>query len=131
MLTRPAIALLLALAILPACRPTPPSASATPTPRKVLVFTQYSPGDTLKLVQIQLNLDYYQVRYRTSMPAGQMGMVYFLDDGNLHIDAKKIGDTWVLLSTPLLDPSDTSAADRVAQWDRASDSQNTHSASKQ
>ena len=92
-------------------------------------YTQFSPGDTLDLVQTKLGLDDYEVRYSNSMPPGQMGMVYFLNEGNLHIDAKKIGSTWVIVSTPLLDPSTVSAADRVAEWDRAADAQDIKSRS--
>jgi len=120
-----------ALLLLAACRPAPPAAQ-TPaaTPPIVRAFTQFSPGDTLDLVQTQLGLNNYEVRYRTSMPPDQMGMVYFLDEGNLHIDAKKIGDTWVILAVPLLDPSTIPAADRVAEWDRGADAQNSRSASQ-
>ncbi|MGA3171466.1 MAG: hypothetical protein ABSE62_10675 [Chthoniobacteraceae bacterium] len=127
MLKRAAIPMLLALA-LAACRPAPSAAPSAPAP-VVRAYTQFSPGDTLDLVQTQLGLDGYEVRYRSSMPVGQMGMVYFLDDGNLHIDAKKIGDTWVILNVPLLDPSNVPAADRVAEWDRGADAQVIHSES--
>jgi len=133
MLTRPAIPLLLAaLVALAACRPAPPPAAQVPaaTPPVVLAYTQFSTGDTLDLVQSQLGLDDYVVRYRSAMPEGQMGMVYFLDQGNLHVDAKKVGGIWVILSTPLLEPSNIPAADRVAGWDRAADPQNRHSASQ-
>ncbi len=123
---------ILAAALLTACRPisisfklyTPtPTPTPVPTPPVVRAFTQFSAGDTLDLVRIQLGLDNYEVRYRTTMPEGEMGMIYFLDDGNLHIDAKKVGNTWVILSVPLLDPSPIPAADRAAEWDRAADSQ--------
>jgi hypothetical protein len=91
---------------------------------------QFSPGDTLELVRIQMGLDRYEVRYRSSMPEGMMGMVVFMDDGNLHIDARKVGETWVLVSVPLLDPSNLPAADRVAEWDRGADAQKSRSASE-
>jgi hypothetical protein len=116
MLKPPVILLALALA---GCRPSP---QAQPPP-VVRAYTQFSPGDTLELVQIQLGLNQYSVRYRGSMPSGVMGMVYFLDDGNLHIDARKVGNTWVIMSVPLLEPSTLSAADRLAEWDRGSDPQ--------
>jgi len=121
MLKWAAISLLLVM-MLGACRPAATAAPPVPTP-VVRAYTQFSPGDTLDLVQTQLGLDNYEVRYRSSMPAGQMGMVYFLDDGNLHIDAKKVGNTWVILNVPLLDPSNVPAADRVAEWDRGADAQ--------
>ncbi len=125
--------LLAALPFLPACRrlslSAPPAAAGTPP--VVRAYTQFSAGDTLDLVQSQLGLDQYEVRYRTSMPPDEMGMVYFLDNGNLHIDARKIGSTWVILSVPLLDPSDVSAAERVAEWDRGADSQSSKSRSSQ
>jgi len=53
-----------------------------------------------------------------------MGMIYFLEDGNLHVDARKIGDTWVILSVPILEPSTLSATERLAEWDNGSDPQN-------
>lgn len=106
------------------------AATPAPTPPVVRAYTQFSPGDTLELVQVQLGLNDHEVRYRNSMPGGQMGMVYFLDDGNLHIDAKKIGETWVILSVPFLEPSTIPTADRVADWDHAADSQNLRSKSQ-
>ena len=126
-----AIPLVLAI-FLAACRPSPPAPPQAPaaTPPVIRAFTQFSPGDTLELVQIQLGLSGYEVRYRSSMPPDQMGMVYFLDEGNLHIDVKKIGDTWVLITVPFLEPSTIPAADRVADWDRGADSQNRRSASQ-
>ncbi len=132
MRVRPAIPLMLAGLALTACHPAPPAPPQVPatTPPVVRAYTQFAPGDTLELVQIQLGLNNYELRYRTSMPKGVMGMVYFLEDGNLHIDARKMGDTWVLISVPLLEPSSLSAADRAAEWDRAADPQNSHSASK-
>jgi hypothetical protein len=118
-----ALIVLGAVATLTACRPSPPQAPEA-TPPVVRAYTQFAPGDTLELVRIRLGLDNYEVRYRSSMPEGLMGMVYFLDDGNLHIDAKKVGETWVLVSVPLLDPSSVPAAERVAEWDRGADPQN-------
>jgi hypothetical protein len=110
---------------LAACHPVAPVTPAAPaeTPPVVEAYTQFNPGDPLDQVQAQLGLSQFEVRYRTSMPEGEMGMVYFLDQGNLHIDARKVGDTWVILSIPLLDPSTLPAADRVAEWDRAADAQ--------
>jgi hypothetical protein len=133
MSSAPAISLLQAVLLLTlaACRPAPPSPQApAATPPVVRAYAQFSPGDTLDLVRIQLGLDNYEVRYRSSMPQGLMGMVYFLDDGNLHIDAKKVGETWVILSVPLLDPSPLPAADRVAEWDRGADPQNREAKSQ-
>ena len=108
---------------LAACGPAAQPKGDEGTPPVVRAYTQFQAGDTLELVQIQLDLNNYEVRYRSSMPEGEMGMVYFMDDGNLHIDAKKVGETWVILNTPLLDPSDIPAADRVAEWDREADAQ--------
>ena len=131
MLTRPAIALLVAgVTALAGCRPTPPPQAPAATPPLVHAYSQFSPGDTLELVQIELGLNSCEVRYRSSMPEGQMGMVYFLDEGNLHVDARKIGDTWVILSVPLLEPSSVPAADRVAEWDRGADRQTIRSRSE-
>lgn len=123
---------LVAAAALAGCNPAQPAAQApSPTPAPVRAYNQFSPGDTLDLVRTELGLDNFEVRYRRSLPEDQMGAVYFLDDGNLHIDAKKVGDTWVLISTPLLDPSTVPAPDRVAEWDRAVDLQNPTSNSHQ
>ena len=101
------------------------------TPPVALAYTQFSPGDPLDAVQSRLGLNNDEVRYRGSMPAGRMGMIYFLDQGNLHIDAEKNGDTWVLLSAPLLESATTSAAERVAEWDRGADAQKSRSGSQQ
>jgi hypothetical protein len=129
-LTRTAVPLsLAALFALAACHPLPPPEAPAPAPSPPVVraYTQFSPGDPVDLVRLQLGLDKYEVRYRSGLPADLMGAVYFLDDGNLHIDARKVGDTWVLVTTPLLDPSGVSAADRVAEWDRGADQQNLDS----
>ena len=127
------IPLLLAV-LLAACRPASPGHPQTPTPADtppvIRLFSQFSPGDTLDLVQTQFGLNNYEVRYRSSMPPGQMGMVYFLDEGNLHVDAKKVGSTWVILTVPFLEPSTIPSTDRVAAWDRGADPQNRHSASQ-
>jgi hypothetical protein len=116
-----------ALCALAACSPPPPPEAVVPSPPVVRAYTQFSPGDPVDLVRVQLGLDKYEARYRSGLPADLMGIVYFMDDGNLHIDAKKIGETWVLVATPLLDPSDAPAADRVAEWDRGADQQNLES----
>ncbi len=114
--------LIAALAAAAGCRQ---EAAPPPVPVPVVrAYTQFSPGDTLELVQIQLGLNQVPVRYRTGMPDGVMGMVYFMEDGNLHVDAKKLGDTWVLTSTPLLQPSTLTATERLAAWDDGSDPQN-------
>jgi len=123
MLTRHAIPLLAAIFALAACSPPPPPEAPAPSPPIVRAYTQFSPGDPVDLVRTQLGLDKYEARYRGALPPDLMGIVYFLDDGNLHIDAKKVGDTWVLVAVPLLDPSPISAADRVAEWDRGADKQ--------
>jgi hypothetical protein len=116
-----------ALFALAACNPPPPPEAPAPSPPVVRAYTQFSPGDPIDLVRVQLGLDKYEARYRSGLPQDLMGIVYFLDDGNLHIDAKKVGETWVLVATPLLDPSDVPAADRVAEWDRGADQQNLDS----
>jgi hypothetical protein len=116
--------LIAAILSLSACHPLAQSgAQAAGTPPIARVYTQFSAGDPLDAVQTQLGLNNYEVRYRSGMAGDEMGMVYFLDDGNLHIDARKVGGAWIILSPPLLDPSDVSAADRVAEWDRGADSQ--------
>lgn len=123
---------LVAAAGLAGCNPAPPAAQApSPTPAPVHAYTQFSPGDTVDLVRTELGLDHFEIRYRRSLPEDQMRAVYFLDDGNLYVDAKKVGHTWVLISTPLLDPSTVPAADRVANWDRGVDPQNPASNSHQ
>lgn len=129
MQARLSIPLLITIAALAGCRQ---QASPPPIPVPVVhAYTQFSPGDTLELVQIQLGLTQVPVRYRTGMPDGVMGMVYFMDDGNLHVDAKKLGDTWILTSTPLLQPSTLTASERLAAWDNGSDPQNLTSKSQQ
>jgi len=119
LLVLPAAMVLMALA---GCRQ-PPAAASAPGP-VVRAYAQFSAGDTLETVQAQLGLDQYPLRYRTGMPDGVMGMIYFLEDGNLHVDARKIGDTWVILSVPILEPSTLSATERLAEWDNGSDPQN-------
>ena len=100
-----------------------PSAPAAATPAPVQAYTQFSPGDTLHLVQVQLELDDKEVRFRSGMPPDKMSMIYFLENGNLHIDVTKVGDTWVLMTVPILEPAADSVEARVAAWDKGSDSQ--------
>jgi hypothetical protein len=123
MMIRPVI--LVALISLAGCGRTPSPGPQAPaaSPPVVRAYSQFSRGVALEVVQTELHLSEYEVRYRSPMPAGRMGMVYFLNDGNLHIDAEKIDDTWVILDVPLLEPSNISAADRVALWDRGADTQ--------
>jgi hypothetical protein len=117
--------LLAALAGVTGCRPaTAPEAVPAATPPVVRAYRQFTPGDTLDLVRVELGLDNYEARYRSSLPEGSMGVVYFMDEGNLHIDAKKVGETWVLVSVPLLEPSSVPARERVAEWDLGADAQN-------
>jgi hypothetical protein len=132
MLPRAATLVLVALLASVACTPPAPAPKApAPTPAAVRAYTQFSPGTPVDLVRTQLGLDKYEVRYRSSLPPDLMGIVYFLDDGNLHIDAKRIDDAWVLTSVPLLDPSDLPAPDRVAAWDTGADKQNLEAKGKQ
>ena len=123
--------LLATLPTLVACHAPPPTQNP-PSPQPIVrAYTQFAPGDTVDLVRIQLGLDKYEVRYRSGLPADLMGMVYFMDDGNLHVDARKEGETWVLVSVPLLDPSPLPAADRGADWDRGADAQDRPGKSQQ
>jgi hypothetical protein len=114
-----------ALISLAGCRPAPTPERQAPaaSPPVVRAYSQFTRGVALELVQTELDLYQYEVRYRSPMPEGQMGMVYFLNDGNLHIDAEKIDGTWVILNVPILEPSNLSATDRLALWDRGADTQ--------
>jgi hypothetical protein len=84
-------------------------------------------GDSFDLVRENMGLDRFAARYRSGLPADLMGVVYFVDEGNLHVDLKKQGDAWVLVAPPILDPATTPVADRVAEWDRGADQQNLES----
>lgn len=119
---KPSLLILLAL-LLAACRQSAQQAQQD-IPVAIRVYSQYTQGDTLELVRIKLSLDQYEVRYRAGLPPGQLGAIYFLPDGDLHIDAEKVGDTWVLLNSPMLELSGKSPQERVADWDTAADSQN-------
>lgn len=100
-----------------------PEGTPAETPLRIKVYNQYSQGDTLNLVRTELGLDHYEVRYRSGMPDGELGAVYFLPDGNLHVDAQQVGETWVLMSVPVLEPSAVPAEERAMEWDRGSDRQ--------
>jgi hypothetical protein len=130
---RTALLLAASLLAMAACRPAPIAVAPdapVPTPALARGYTQFSPGVPLDTVRTQLGLDKYEARYRSSLSSDLMGVIYFLDDGNLHIEARKVDDAWVLLSVPLLDPSDIPAADRVAAWDRGADKQDLESKGK-
>jgi hypothetical protein len=138
MLSRPFIPLLLAALFATTCHSgsrwysfsvNGPKPTPSPAPPVVVAYNQFSPGDALEVVQRQLGLNNDEVRYRSGMPDGQMGMVYFVEGGNLHVDAKKSGGAWVILSVPLLEPSSVPVAERVAEWDRAADAQRIRSGS--
>ena len=102
----------------------PQAAGPSPTPG-VQMFSQFA-GRSLADVRDQMNLDYCQVRYRSGMPEGMFEAVYFLEDGNFHVYARRVDGGWVVASPPLLELAKTSADDRVAAWDKESDSRGRH-----
>jgi hypothetical protein len=92
---------------------------AAATPQPVRLLSKYSPGDDLQILIDDLGLSYDQARYR-SRSGGVTSMVYFLDEGNLHIEASRNEQSrYILLATPFIEPLRQPASERMKQWDAA------------
>jgi hypothetical protein len=91
-----------------------------PKPEKPVAFSyaDHPAGSDLQALIDDFKLDRADVRYRQGMPDHRKSAVYFMIEGNLHVESQRVenGD-WVLLSTPYLEPSDKPVEERLAKWD--------------
>ena len=92
-------------------------------PPPIQLYSRFAAGDELQSVLEALDVNTKDVRYLESMPEGQMGAVYFLDEGNVRITARKEEGRWVLATTPFLEPSSVPVEQRLEAWDRGADKQ--------
>jgi hypothetical protein len=108
------------LLVVAGCKP--PASYRGPEIKKPVVqtFAGHPAGSGLQALIEDFNLVGLEVRERRGLPGTRKSEIYFLDEGNLHVEAaqNESGD-WLLLSVPYLEPSDTPVADRVSKWDAA------------
>lgn len=103
------------LAVAAGCkRPGPPPAP----PVVVGILRDVGPGDDLALFRARIGLGERWARERRGLPPGRRSYVYFLPEGNLHVDARQADDgRWVLNATPFFVPGDRSPEERLREWD--------------
>jgi hypothetical protein len=86
----------------------------------VQVLSKYPAGDDLQGLIDDFNLDGAAVRYRDVRVAGRISAVYFLEKGNLHVEAQAAADGRNrFLAVPYFEPADGTVGERVAKWDGA------------
>ena len=87
---------------------------------RVRTFASHPAGSDLRALLDDFELAGLEFRERSGLPENQKSMVYFLKEGNLHIEAARDADgDWLLTSVPYLEPSDIPPADRISKWDAA------------
>ena len=115
------ILLCAAFFILPAgCRRHVPYRGPAIEKPAVQVLSKYPAGSDLRGLLDAYNLDGAEVRYRDHQAAGRISALYFLENGNLHVEAQEAGDGRnLLLSTPYFEPAEGTITERVFKWDNA------------
>ncbi|GEM_PF-5788326 len=91
---------------------------------KVEIYSQFAAGDELPAVLGELDLNDKPVRFRNGMPPGEISAVYFVEHGNVHIEAKTVEGRQVLRTAPFFEAVNGTVEERVAAWDAAADEQN-------
>ena len=117
-----AAALLIALATIPftACKRTPPYRGPEVNKPLAMAYADHPAGSSLQTLIEDFQLNRADVRYRTDVPDNRRSAVYFMIEGNLHVDSQLAENgEWVLLSMPYLEPSDKPVDARLAKWDNA------------
>ena len=86
----------------------------------VQVFSKYPSGTDLRAVLEDFNLGDVEVRYRGHQPAGRISALYFLRNGNLHVETVEAEDGRnLLLAAPYFEPAEGTPGERVVKWDSA------------
>ena len=86
----------------------------------VQVLSNYPAGSDLQGLIEAYNLNAAGVRYRGHLPAGRISALYFVENGNLHVEAQQSDDgRSLLLAVPYFEPADGSAEERISKWDHA------------
>jgi hypothetical protein len=84
----------------------------------VLSYASHPPGSSLQDLIDDFNLDHAEVRYHKGLPDNRKSAVYFMEEGNLHVEAQQNENgEWILLSTPYLEPLDLPIENRLSKWD--------------
>lgn len=113
-----------------ACSRHAPRQAAAPTPSPsppavIQIYSRYAIGNDLQFVLDELGASDQAVRYRSGLGPDEMSMVYFLVNGDLHVDAKKENGRWVLRAVPFAElAAGRSIEQRLEAWDRGADPQN-------
>jgi hypothetical protein len=113
--------LLLAVLIVSAgCRKPVPYRGPEIQKPTVEVLSKYPAGSEVQPLIDDFNLSGPEVRYRSGLPAGRTSAVYFMDNGNLHVEAQVTGDGRnLLLAVPYFEPAEGTTEERMAKWDNA------------
>lgn len=86
----------------------------------VQVLSKYPAGSDLRVLMDDLELENAGVRFRAGLPSGRISALYFLENGNLHVEAQEGGDgRKLLLSAPYFEPAEGTITERVSKWDNA------------
>jgi hypothetical protein len=97
-----------------------PAPREVPLPKggPVGVVEEFGPGDPYETFRSRVGLGGDNVRERSGLEEGRRSLVYFLPEGNLHVDLRESGTgEWVLSATPFFVPSDASSDQRLDRWD--------------
>ena len=92
----------------------------------VQAYATHPAWSSLQALIDDFKLDRAEVRYRQGLPETRKSAVYFMEEGNLHVEAVQVenGD-WLLMSAPYLEPLELPVTDRISKWDAAVEPENS------
>ena len=86
----------------------------------VELLSKYPAGSEVQPLIDDFNLSGPEVRYRGGLPKGRTSSVYFMDNGNLHVETMESGDGRnLLMAVPYFEPAPGTVEERMAKWDAA------------
>jgi len=89
----------------------------------VQVYAKYPAGSDLQVLMDDFGLNNAVVRYRGGLSGGRFSAVYFLEEGNLHVEAQETENGHNRLqTTPYIEPAEGSIEERVSKWDGSTES---------
>lgn len=100
-------------------RAEPPGKVAVKQGGAVGLVEGFGPGDSFDTFRARIGLGDRWMRERSGLAQGRRSLVYFLPEGNLHVDLKRnAAGSWELTATPLFLPADDSPDARIERWDK-------------
>jgi len=118
--------LILLSVVLPCCKRATPYRGPKIEKPLATAYSNHPAGSGLLDLIDDFKLDHAEVRYRAGLPDSRKSALYFMEEGNLHVEAMlNENGEWVLISTPYLEPSSIPAPDRLSKWDAAVESDNS------